>query len=51
MQIFNVVYQENSSFNKYIIKNIEILHECKESRDVDKMMKQSENECQDKKNI
>jgi hypothetical protein len=45
MQIFNVV----ASFNKSIIKNIGILHECKESRDVDRMMKQSENECQDEK--
>jgi hypothetical protein len=49
MQIINVVYQKVSSFKKSIIKNIGILHECKESRDVDRMMKQSENEFQDEK--
>jgi len=49
MQNLNVVYVEMSSFNKCVIKNIGILHECKESRDADRMMKQSENECQDEK--
>jgi hypothetical protein len=38
--------QKKSSFNKCVIKNIEILHECRESKDVNIMMKQSENECQ-----
>jgi len=51
MQNLNVFYLEISYFNKCVTKDIGILHECKESRDVDKMMKQSENECQDEKDI
>jgi hypothetical protein len=49
MQNLNVVYLEFSYFNKCVIIDIGILHECKESKDVDRMMKQSENECQDEK--
>jgi hypothetical protein len=46
MQNLNVVYPKKSSFNKCVIKNIRILHECKESKDANRMMRQSENECQ-----
>ncbi len=49
MQNLNVVYLEISYFNKCVIKDIGILHECKESKDVHRMMKQNENEYQDEK--
>jgi hypothetical protein len=39
MENFNVVYPHISSFYKHVIKNIRILHECKESKDADKIMK------------
>lgn len=51
MKFLNFVYQKVPSFNKSLIKNIGILHECKEPKDVDRMMKKSENECKMKKNI
>jgi len=49
MQNLNVVYLEISYFYKCVIKDNGILHECEESKDVDRMMKQSENEYQDEK--
>jgi hypothetical protein len=39
MEKFDVVYPHISSFYKNVTKNIKIFHECKESKDVDMIMK------------
>jgi hypothetical protein len=39
--VFNFLF-----FDKYAINNIAILHDWKESKDVDRMMKQNEHKCQ-----
>jgi hypothetical protein len=41
---FEQLYHSLFRFDKEIIKNINILHECKESRDVDRFMQASEND-------